>query len=60
MPGLSFQVDNCPVFLMLLDVAEVQLNCFVATHAASQQHGQEGTITLFFQAFAAWSLPKLL
>jgi hypothetical protein len=35
------------MLLALLDVAEVQLNCLVASNAAGQQHGQKRAITLF-------------
>ena len=48
------------MFLALLNMAEVQVNCFVAPYATGKQNGQKGSITFSLQALAIWSLPQPL
>jgi hypothetical protein len=55
--GLPLQVNDCPVLITLLDMANIQRNCFVTSHAACQQHCQKRSITLPLQLFAARNLP---
>ena len=50
---LSLQIDNCPVFFTLLNVADVQLNCLMAPQPTRKQHGQKCSIPFLFQAFTA-------
>jgi hypothetical protein len=48
---LSLQIHNGPMFFMLLNVADVQLNCLMAPEATGKQHRQKCSITFFLQAF---------
>jgi hypothetical protein len=55
---LSFEIDNGPVLLTLLNVAEIEINRLVASYTTGEQHGQERPIPLLLQALAAGSLPQ--
>lgn len=54
---LFLQIDNCPVLLALLHMAEIQVNCLMPAQTAGEQQGQECAITLFLQAIAIGRLP---
>jgi len=52
MTSLSLQIDNRPVLLALLNMAEIQLNCLMASYATREQQCQKRSITFFLQALA--------
>ena len=60
MPGLSLQIDNCPVFLTLLNVGEIQVNCFMASYATRKAIRPEGHDHVFPSGARRWSLPQRL
>jgi len=51
--------DNRPVLLTLLNMAEIQVDCFVSAQSTRQQYRQECTITFFLQSVAIGSCHRL-
>lgn len=60
MPCLSLQIDNGPVLLTLLNVAEIQFHCLRHRMPHASKHGQRCSIPFFVQALTIWCLPQSL
>ncbi len=54
----SYEIDNGSVLFALLEVGEVQLNGFMALHAAGGQHSQKRTVPLALHSLCIWTLPE--
>ena len=57
---LSAQVYDCPMPLPLLEVRKGQLRQFMSTEAASQQEGEQCTITFALELVLGRRLPECL